>query len=66
LSLHGGAVLCYQGSQVHQLDGENADSPSGAGFTGDLELAWKPGAPVIENCEFYARVHAGSRLFIFP
>jgi hypothetical protein len=59
LSLHGGAVLYYQGSQVHQLEGENADSPSGAGFTGDLELTWKPGAPVIENGEFYARVHAG-------
>jgi hypothetical protein len=59
LSLHGGAVLYYQGSQVRHLDGENADSPSGAGFTGDLELTWKPGAPVLENGEFYARVHAG-------
>jgi hypothetical protein len=59
LALHGGAVLYYQGSQVHQLDGENADSPSGAGFTGDLELTWKPGVPVFENGEFYARVHAG-------
>jgi hypothetical protein len=59
LSLHGGAVLYYQGSRVHQLDGENADSPSGAGFTGDLELTWKPGVPVFENGEFYARVHAG-------
>ena len=59
LSLHGGAVLYYQGSQVHQLDGENADSPSGAGFTGDLELTWKPGVPLFENGEFYARVHAG-------
>jgi len=59
LSLHGGAVLYYQGSQVHQLGGENADSPSGAGFTGDLELTWKPGVPLFENGEFYARVHAG-------
>jgi hypothetical protein len=59
LELHGGAVLYYQGSQVHQLDGENADSPSGAGFTGDLELTWKPGVPLFENGEFYTRVHAG-------
>ena len=59
LEIHGCAVLYYQGSRVHQLDGENADSPSGAGFTGDLELTWKPGVPLFENAEFYARVHAG-------
>ncbi|MGE5256098.1 MAG: hypothetical protein ACM3KE_05470 [Hyphomicrobiales bacterium] len=40
LDIHGGAILYYQGSQVHQLNGENADSPDGPGFTADLELIW--------------------------
>ena len=31
LEIHGGAILYYQGSQVHQLNGENADCPSGTG-----------------------------------
>ena len=60
LEIHGGAVLYYQGSQVHQLNGENADSPSGAGFTTDLELTWKPALPLVEDGKFYARIHAGS------
>jgi hypothetical protein len=59
LEIHGGAVLYYQGSQVHQLNGENADSPSGAGFTADLELTWKPALPLVEDGKFYARIHAG-------
>jgi carbohydrate-selective porin OprB len=59
LEIHGGAVLYYQDSQVHQLNGENADSPSGAGFTADLGLTWKPALPVAEGGEFYARIHAG-------
>ena len=59
LEIHGGAVLYYQGSQVHQLNGENADSPSGAGFTADLELVWKPALPLMEDGKFYARIHAG-------
>jgi len=59
LELHGGAILYYQGSQVHQLNGENADSPSGAGFTADLELTWKPALPLVEDGKFYARIHAG-------
>ena len=59
LEIHGGAVLYYQGSQVSQLNGENADSPSGAGFTADLELTWKPALPLVENGIFYARIHAG-------
>jgi hypothetical protein len=59
LEIHGGAVLYYQGSQVSQLNGENADSPSGAGFTADLELTWKPALPLVEDGKFYARIHAG-------
>ena len=60
LEIHGGAVLYYQGSQVSQLNGENADSPSGAGFTADLELTWKPALPLTEDGQFYARVHAAN------
>jgi hypothetical protein len=52
-------VLYYQGSQVSQLNGENANSPSGAGFTADLELTWKPALPLVEDGIFYARIHAG-------
>jgi hypothetical protein len=59
LETHGGAVLYYQGSQVSQLNGEYANSPSGAGFTADLELTWKPALPLVENGIFYARIHAG-------
>jgi hypothetical protein len=60
LEIHGGAILYYQDSQADELDGENADSPSGAGFTADLELTWKPALPVVEDGEFYVRIHAGS------
>jgi len=60
LEIHGGAVLYYQGSQVSQLNGENADSPSGAGFAADLELTWKPALPLTEDGQFYARVHAAN------
>jgi hypothetical protein len=60
LEIHGDAVVYYQGSQVHQLNGENADSPSGAGFTADLELTWKPALPLTEDGQFYARVHAAN------
>ncbi|MBI5578867.1 MAG: hypothetical protein HY895_06920, partial [Deltaproteobacteria bacterium] len=49
LEVHGGAVVYYQGSQVNELNGENADSPSGAGFAADLELAWKPALPLTED-----------------
>jgi hypothetical protein len=59
LEIHGGAVLYYQGSQMSQLNGENANSPSGAGFTADLELTWKPALPLVEDGIFYARIHAG-------
>ena len=59
LEIHGGAILYYQGSQVHELNGESADSPSGAGFTADLELTWKPALPLFEDGQFYARIHAG-------
>jgi hypothetical protein len=59
LEIHGGAILYYQGSQTGKLDGEHADSPSGAGFTADLELTWKPALPLLEDGQFYARIHAG-------
>jgi carbohydrate-selective porin OprB len=60
LEFHGGAVLYYQGSQADQLNDEHADSPSGAGFTTDLELTWKPALPLTEDGRFYARVHAAN------
>ena len=60
LEIHGGAAVYYQGSQVNELNGENADSPSGAGFAADLELTWKPALPLTEDAEFYARVHAAN------
>ena len=47
--IHGGALLYYQGSQTDELDGEKANSPSGAGFTADLELTWKPALPLVED-----------------
>jgi hypothetical protein len=59
LSLHGGALLYYQGSEAGEIDGKNADSPSGAGIVADLELSWKPPLPVSEKGEFYLRLHAG-------
>jgi hypothetical protein len=60
LEIHGGAILYYQGSQADELDGVNADSPGGAGFTADLELTWKPALPVAEDGEFFVRIHAGN------
>jgi len=59
LEIHGGAILYYQSSQTDELDGAKADSPSGAGFTADLELTWKPALPLMEDGRFYARIHAG-------
>ena len=59
LEIHGGAVLYYQDSRTDELDGARADSPSGAGFTADLELTWKPALPLIEDGKFYVRIHAG-------
>ena len=59
LEIHGGAVLYYQGSEAGELDGLHADSPSGAGFTADLEFTWKPALPLLEDGQFYARIHAG-------
>ena len=52
-------MLYYQGSEAGELDGLHADSPSGAGFTVDLELTWKPALPLAEDGEFYVRIHAG-------
>jgi len=60
LEVHGGAILYYQDSQTDELDGQNADSPSGAGFTADLEFTWHPALPVVEDGEFYVRIHAGN------
>ncbi len=59
LEIHGGALLYYQDSRTDELDGAKADSPSGAGFTADLELTWKPALTLIEDGKFYARIHAG-------
>jgi hypothetical protein len=60
LAIHGGAILYYQDSQADELNGVDADSPSGAGFTADLELAWNPALPVVEDGEFFVRIHAGN------
>lgn len=60
LEIHGGAILYYQDSRTDALEGENADSPSGAGFAADLELTWKPALPVVEDGEFSVRIHAGN------
>jgi hypothetical protein len=60
LEIHGGAILYYQDSQTDELDGEKADSPSGAGFVANLEFTWKPALPVVEEGEFYVRIHAGN------
>ncbi len=59
LEIHGGAILYYQGSRTDELEGVRADSPSGAGFAADLELSWTPGVPVLEEGEFFVRIHAG-------
>ncbi len=59
LEIHGGAILYYQDSRTDELDGAKADSPSGAGFSADLELTWKPALPVVEDGAFYVRIHAG-------
>jgi len=59
LEIHGGAILYYQDSRTEELDGTKANSPSGVGFTADLELTWKPSLPLIEDGKFYARIHAG-------
>jgi hypothetical protein len=60
LEIHGGAILYYQESRTDELGGERADSPSGAGFSADLEFTWKPALPVVEEGEFFVRLHAGS------
>jgi hypothetical protein len=52
--------LYYQDSQTDELGGEKADSPSGAGFTADLEFTWHPALPVVEDGEFFVRIHAGN------
>ena len=59
LEIHGGAILYYQDSRTDELDGAKANSPSGAGFTADLELTWKPALPLVEDGKFYVRIHAG-------
>ncbi len=60
LTLHGGAILYYQDSRTGELNDADADSPSGAGFAADLELSWKPALPLVEDGEFFARIHAGN------
>ena len=60
LEIHGGAILYYQDSQTDELGGEKADSPSGAGFVANLEFTWHPALPVVEEGEFYVRIHAGN------
>jgi hypothetical protein len=59
LEIHGGALLYYQDNRTDELNGESADSPSGVGFTVDLELTWKPALPLVEDGKFYVRIHAG-------
>jgi hypothetical protein len=60
LEIHGGAILYYQDSRADEIDGEDAGSPSGAGFAANLEFTWHPALPVVEDGEFYLRIHAGN------
>ena len=60
LEIHGGAILYYQDGRADELGGEQAGSPSGAGFAADLELTWKPALPVVEEGEFFVRIHAAN------
>ena len=59
LEIRGQALFYYQGSRTGEFDGADAGSPGGPGATADLELAWKPALPLLEDGKFYARVHAG-------
>jgi hypothetical protein len=60
LAVHGGAVLYVQESRAGKLNGGSGDDPGGAGFAADLEFTWKPALPVVEDGEFFVRVHAGN------
>ena len=60
LEFHGGAVSFYQGATVGKLEGGYPTNPSGAGIITDLQLTWKPGAPLFENGRFFLRAHYGS------
>jgi hypothetical protein len=55
LSLHGGVVGYWQGANEPEIDGEDFRSSSGAGYTADLELTFRP----TERGEFFMRLHAG-------
>jgi hypothetical protein len=55
LSIHGGVVGFYQGTNDVKIDGEEFRNPDGAGFVADLELTFSP----IEGSEMLLRIHAG-------
>ena len=55
LSIHGGVVGFYQGSNDVKIDGEEYRNPDGAGFVADLEFTFSP----IEGGEMLLRIHAG-------
>jgi hypothetical protein len=55
LSIHGGVVGFYQGTNDVEIDGEKYRNPDGAGFVADLELTFSP----IEGGEMLLRIHAG-------
>lgn len=60
LELHGSALLYAQESRARRLNGGNGEDPSGAGFTADLELTWRPALPIVEEGAFFVRLHAGN------
>ncbi|MEW6442471.1 MAG: carbohydrate porin [bacterium] len=55
LSLHGGVLGYYQGTNGVDIDHREFDNPDGAGFAADLELGFSP----IPGGEVLLRIHAG-------
>jgi hypothetical protein len=55
LSVHGVVVGYWQGANEPEIGGEDFRSSSGAGYTADLELTFRP----TERGEFFLRLHAG-------
>jgi hypothetical protein len=55
LSIHGGALLYYQGRNGPKIEGIDYKEAHGAGLAADLEFAFQP----LRNGEFFMRIHAG-------
>ena len=55
LSIHGGVVGFYQGTNDVKIEDREFTNPDGAGFVADLEFLFSP----IEGGEMLLRIHAG-------